>query len=317
MNKPKILILDHLRVDAIRKLTSKCVVDMPEPKDAHDRQWVLSHLGSYDGVISAKMKFDREMLDAGKNLKIISTYAVGFDHVDRAYAKQKGIVVSNCPQSVLWPTAELDLTLLLACARKLHVLDQTMRQGEFLNGDLFANQAFDVRGQTLGIFGMGRIGTQVARFAKAFGMKIIYHNRHHAAAEQELGAKLVDLKTLLQTADFLSLNAPATPQTRHVINATSLRKMKSTAILINVGRGALVDEPALVQALQQHKIAGAGLDVFEHEPHPNPALFKLDNVILTPHIGSATHQARYNLAHEAAQNIISYLFEGKALNQVN
>lgn len=317
MTKPKVLVLDGLRQDAISNLLAECAVTQPDRSQATDRQWVLAHIGDYDGVIAAKMKFDREMLMAAKRLRIISTYAVGFDHVDLKAAKEQGIVVSNCPQSVLWPTAELDLTLLLACARRLRLLDHNLRTGNWLNGDLFANQGYDVRGQTLGILGMGRIGSQMARFGKMLGMDIIYHNRHHAKTEAELGAKLVDLDTLLAEADFLSLNAPATPETTGIINATALSKMKKTAILINVGRGALVDEQALVKALKNGEIAGAGLDVFEHEPQVSDELKSMDNVILTPHIGSATRQARYNLAQEAAKNITSYLLDGKILNQVN
>lgn len=317
MNKPKVLVLNGLRRDAIQDLLTRCDVTIPDRPQQNDRQWVLDHIGAYDGVIASHMKFDQEMLDAAKNLKIISTRAVGFDHVDLAYAKQKGVVVSNCPQSVLWPTAELDLTLLLACARRLRLLDHSLRQGKWLSGDVVANQGFNVRGQTLGIFGMGRIGTQVARFGKMLGMKIIYHNRHHAKAEAEVGAKLVDFDTLVKEADFLSLNAPATPETKSVINADVFKKMKPTAILINVGRGVLVDEAALVKALQTGEIAGAGLDVFEHEPHVSDALKHMDNVILTPHIGSATVQARYNLSAEAAKNITSYLLDGKVLNRVN
>lgn len=315
--KPKILILDALRRDAISDLLTTCEVTMPDHAKASDLQWVLQHIGGYDGVISAKMKFDTEMLAAAKNLKIISTYAVGFDHVDLAEAKKRGIVVSNCPQSVLWPTAELDLTLLLACARRLRLYDHNLRDGHWLNGDLIENQGFNVRGATLGILGMGRIGSQMARFGKMLGMKIIYHNRHHAKDEIELGAKLVDFDTLLAQADYLSLNAPATPETTGIMNASAFKKMKSTAILINVGRGALVDEQALVQALKQGEIAGAGLDVFEHEPQVSDELKQMDNVVLTPHVGSATLQARYNLAQEAAKNITSYLLDGKVLNQVN
>lgn len=315
--KPKILVLDGLRQDAIGDLLNRCEVTLPERRQATDRQWVLDHIGEYDGVISAKMKFDREMLAAAKNLKIISTYAVGFDHVDLKAAQERGIVVANCPQSVLWPTAELDLTLLLACARRLRMLDQNLRAGKWLNGDVFENQGYDVHGRTLGILGMGRIGTQVARFGKMLGMKIIYHNRHHAKSEAEVGAQLVDLDTLLAESDFLSLNAPATPETTGIINEGALKRMKKTAILINVGRGALVDEQALVKALQAGEIAGAGLDVFEHEPQVSAALKQMDNVVLTPHIGSATRQARYNLAQEAAKNITSYLLDGKVLNKVN
>lgn len=199
----------------------------------------LDHIAAYDGVIVAKMIFDKQMIDAAKNLKIISTYGVGFDHVDTEYAKEKGIVVSNCPESVLRPTAELTLTMILASARRLRYYDHTLREGVFLNADEYDNQGYSIEGRTLGILGMGRIGQQVARFAKALGMKIIYHNRHQL--DEKLEAKYVDFADLIKNADFLSLHAPLTDETYHIINADAFKQMKDTAFLINVARGSLVD----------------------------------------------------------------------------
>lgn len=199
MNKAKVLVLGGLRDDALTDLKNICQVDIGpvghRPED--DREWVLDHIAEYDGVIVAKMAFDREMIDAAKNLKIISTYGVGFDHVDVEYAKEKGIVVSNCPKSVLRPTAELAWTMIMASARRLHYYDHALREGVFLNADEYDNQGYSIEGKTLGIVGMGRIGQQVARFAKAFGMTIIYHNRHQVDDQiaAELDAKYVDLDT--------------------------------------------------------------------------------------------------------------------------
>ena len=219
------------------------------------------------------------MIDAAKNLKMISTYGVGFDHVDVGYAKEKGIVVSNCPKSVLRPTAELTLTMIMASARRLRYYDHALREGVFLDANEYDNQGYTIEGKTLGILGMGRIGQQVARFARALGMKIIYHNRHqlYAKLEEELNAKYVDFDILVKEADFLSLHAPATDETYHIINA----------------------------------------DVFENEPHPRQELVNMDNVIMTPHAGSATHIARYNLSKEAANNILPFFKDGKAINKVN
>lgn len=279
----------------------------------------LDHIAAYDGVIVAKMIFDKQMIDAAKNLKIISTYGVGFDHVDTEYAKEKGIVVSNCPESVLRPTAELALTMILAQARRLRYYDHTLREGVFLNADEYDNQGYSIEGKTLGILGMGRIGQQVARFAKALGMKIIYHNRHQLdeKLEAELDAKYVDFADLIKNADFLSLHAPLTDETYHIINADAFKQMKDTAFLINVARGSLVDSDALISALKNDEIAGAALDVFENEPHPRQELVEMDNVIMTPHVGSATHVARYNLSKEAANNVLSFFNDGKAINQIN
>lgn len=275
----------------------------------------LDHIAAYDGVIVAKMIFDKQMIDAAKNLKIISTYGVGFDHVDTEYAKEKGIVVSNCPESVLRPTAELALTIILASARRLRYYDHTLREGVFLNADEYDNQGYSIEGRTLGILGMGRIGQQVARFAKALGMKIIYHNRHQL--DEKLEAKYVDFADLIKNADFLSLHAPLTDETYHIINADAFKQMKDTAFLINVARGSLVDSDALISALKNDEIAGAALDVFENEPHPRQELVEMDNVIMTPHVGSATHVARYNLFKEAANNVLSFFKDGKAINQIN
>nr|WP_283111526.1 NAD(P)-dependent oxidoreductase [Lactobacillus gallinarum] len=284
-----------------------------------DRQWVLDHIAEYDGVIVAKMIFDKQMIDAAKNLKIISTYGVGFDHVDTEYAKEKEIVVSNCPESVLRPTAELALTMILASARRIRYYDHTLREGVFLNADEYDNQGYSIEGKTLGILGMGRIGQQVARFAKALGMKVIYHNRHQLdeKIEAELDAKYVDFDELIKNADFLSLHAPATDETYHIINADVFKQMKDTAFLINVARGSLVDSDALLSALKNDEIAGAALDVFENEPHPRQELVEMDNVIMTPHVGSATHVARFNLSKEAANNVLSFFKDGKAINQIN
>lgn len=321
MSKAKILVLGGLRDDALTDLKEVCDITIGpvghRPDD--DRQWVLDHIAEYDGVIVAKMIFDKQMIDTAKNLKIISTYGVGFDHVDTEYAKENEIVVSNCPESVLRPTAELALTMILASARRIRYYDHTLREGVFLNADEYDNQGYSIEGKTLGILGMGRIGQQVARFAKALGMKVIYHNRHQLdeKIEAELDAKYVDFDELIKNADFLSLHAPATDETYHIINADVFKQMKDTAFLINVARGSLVDSDALISALKNDEITGAALDVFENEPHPRQELVEMDNVIMTPHVGSATHVARFNLSKEAANNVLSFFKDGKAINQIN
>lgn len=321
MSKAKILVLGGLREDALTDLKEVCdiTIGLVGHRPDDDRQWVLDHIAEYDGVIVAKMIFDKQMIDTAKNLKIISTYGVGFDHVDTEYAKENEIVVSNCPESVLRPTAELALTMILASARRIRYYDHTLREGVFLNADEYDNQGYSIEGKTLGILGMGRIGQQVARFAKALGMKVIYHNRHQLdeKIEAELDAKYVDFDELIKNADFLSLHAPATDETYHIINADVFKQMKDTAFLINVARGSLVDSDALISALKNDEIAGAALDVFENEPHPRQELVEMDNVIMTPHVGSATHVARFNLSKEAANNVLSFFKDGKAINQIN
>lgn len=321
MTQNKVLVLGELRQDALEDLKSKCevVIGPAGHRMEDDREWVLDHIADYEAVIVAKMPFDRKMIDAAKNLKLISTYGVGYDHIDVEYAAEKGIVVSNCPDSIRRPTAELALTLLLACARRVHLYDHAMREGVFLNVNEYDNQGFTIEGKTLGILGMGNIGQLVAQFAAALGMNIIYHNRHQLdhAIEEKLNAKYVDFDTLVKESDFLSLHVPAIPETQHIINSDVFEKMKETAFLINVSRGSVVDEQALINAVKHGEIAGAGLDVYEDEPHVSQELLNLDDVVLTPHAGSATHIARYNLSKEAAKNVYSFLVEGKTINKIN
>ncbi|GAA3629603.1 2-hydroxyacid dehydrogenase family protein [Lactobacillus hamsteri] len=321
MNKAKVLVLGGLREEALDDLKQNCEVTMGPVghRMDDDYEWVVDHIAGYDGLIAPKMTIDKKILDNAKNLKIISTYGVGFDHIDVDYAKQKGIVVSNCPKSVTRPTAELALAMILACARRLHFYDHSLREGAFLDVNEYDNQGFSIEGKTLGILGMGRIGQLVAQFGQMLGMNIIYHNRHQVATEIEdkVNAKYVDFDTLIKESDFLTIHLPATDETEHIIDSDVLKKMKSTAFLINVARGSLVDQMALVKALKTAEIAGAGLDVLENEPHIDEELAALDNVIMTPHVGSATHVARQNLTKEASENIISFFVNGKALNQVD
>lgn len=237
MTKEKVLVLGGLREDALDNLKENFDVTVGPVghRMADDYEWVVNHISEYQGLIAAKMPIDKKILENAKNLKIISTYGVGFDHVDTKYAKEKGIVVSNCPESVTRPTAELVLTLLLACARRIHYYDHTIRQGVFLDVNAYDNQGETIEGKTIGILGMGRIGRKVAEFAHLLGMKVIYHNLHRVSeeVENELDAEFVDFDTLLAESDFLTLNAPATKETKKIIDTAALKKMKDTAYLIN------------------------------------------------------------------------------------
>ena len=316
MSKLKILVTGLVPDAGLAELKRDFVVDH---QPAATREWILAHLGEYDGLLLAGTRADRELIDAGAKLKIITTFGVGYDHVDIAYAKQRGIVVANCPTSVRVPTAEMTLALMLATVRRLHFYDHEMRQGTWVNVSQPANMGTSLQGKTLGVYGMGRIGAAVARFGRMLGMQVIYHNRHRVASEleQELGARYVDFATLVKTADVLTLHAPALPSTRGVFNAAVFAQMKDTAYLINAARGALVDQDDLAAALRDHQIAGAGLDVFVDEPAIPTALTKLDNVVLSPHAGTGTKEARLAIAREAANNLIAYLRDGQAVNQVN
>lgn len=313
---PMILVagIAEERLDELKKY---CQVTVG-PKHA-GADWYQDHIQGYDGLLAANIKVDKALINAGKQLKIITSCGVGFDHIDVDYAASQGIVVSNCPVSVMQPTAEMAFTMLLGLTRKIHIYDSSMRFGKFLDTSQVQNQGQSPMGKTLGIFGMGRIGQTLAGYARAFGMSVLYHNRHRLSVdkEREIGASYVSFEDLLRKSDYLSLNAPATPETYHVIDQAALALMQPTAFLINTARGSLVDEAALLAALKEGQIAGAGLDVFENEPHCNPEFRKLDNVILTPHAGSATKEARRNVLKEATNNLVSFLVEGVPVNRVN
>lgn len=257
MSKLKILVAGLVPDEGLVELKRDFAVD--HQPDA-SRAWILKHLGEQDGLLLASTRADRELIDAGKKLKIITTFGVGYDHVDVDYARKCGIVVTNCPISVRIPTAEMALTLMLATVRRLHFYDHAMRQGEWVNVSQPVNMGTSMQGKTLGVYGMGRIGAAVARFGRMLGMRVIYHNRHRVdpQLEQELAARYIDFTTLVKTADVLTLHAPALPSTRGVFNAAVFAQMKDTAYLINTARGALVNQDDLAVALRDRQIAGAG-----------------------------------------------------------
>lgn len=264
-------------------------------------------------------KADKELIDAGTNLKIITANGVGFDHIDIEYAKEKGIVVSNCPTGVRVPTAEMTFALILATVRRLSFYDKVVRNGNWIDVSEQQYMGMSLQGKTLGIYGMGRVGSEVGHFCQALGMKVIYNDvrRLDADLEKELDVKYVDFDTLVSESDVITLHAPALPSTEGIFNSGVFKKMKNTAYLVNAARGVLVKENDLVNALQSGEIAGAGLDVFEHEPEVSSELRALDNVIMAPHAGTGTLEARTAIAKEASNNLISFLQKGEPLNYVN
>lgn len=317
MKKKKILVTGIVPKEGLQELMEKFDVTYTE-NEPFSREYVLEHLSEYNGWLLMGQKGDREMLDAGKHLEIISLNAVGFDHVDTVYAKEKGIVVSNSPQAVRTPTAEMTFALILATAKRLAFYDKIVREGSWLDPSEQRYQGLTLKGATLGIFGMGRIGASVAEYARAFGMTIIYHDTYRLPEEREkeLGATYVSFDDLVKSADVLTVHAPLLPTTVHKFNKEVFKKMKKRSYLINAARGAIVSEKDLVEALKSGEIAGAGLDVFEFEPTVSKELRSLENVILTPHAGTGTIEGRRELAAEAAKNIISF-YEGNPINVVN
>jgi glyoxylate reductase len=249
-------------------------------------------------------RVDAALLDLAPRLKVVANAVVGYEHVDLAACRERGIVVTNTPDVLTDATADLAFALILSAVRQLPRAERGLRAGEFHGWGFWDYLGGDLSGKTLGIFGMGRIGQAVARRAAPFGMRIIYHSRTRLAAgvEAGLGAEWVDFDGLIARSDVLSLHAPLTPDTRHAIDAGALGRMRPGSVLVNTARGALVDEAALVRALRAGPLAGAGLDVYEHEPRMHPGLLDLPNVILLPHVGSATRETRTRMAMLAARN---------------
>lgn len=263
-------------------------------------------------VTDSRVKVDEEVMNAaGSQLKVISNYAAGFNNIDVEAATRKGIAVTNTPGAVNNATADIAWALMFSIARRVAEGDRLIRTGEPWSWTPTFFLGRDFTGKTLGIIGAGRIGKTMAKRACGFDMEIIYvDGRVNEQMERELGAKRVDFERLLKEADYISIHTPLTPETRHMISEKEFAMMKPTTILINASRGPVVDEKALIEALKTHTIWGAGLDVFEKEPYVNPEFFKLDNVVMTPHIGTATSDARRDMAIMAAQNVLD-IIEGK------
>jgi glyoxylate reductase len=253
-------------------------------------------------------RVDDEFFEAaGPRLRCVANVAVGYDNVDVEAAKRRGVVVTNTPGVLDDATADLTMALILAATRRLAEGDRLIRSGEPWSWGMGFMLGSSLQGKRLGIVGLGGIGTRVAERARAFGMEIAYHSRHRSPGEAQLEAERLPLPDLLATSDVVSLHCPLTPETHHLIGAEQLAAMKPSAVLVNAARGPIVDEAALATALAEGRIAAAGLDVFEREPEVEPGLLGLDNVALTPHLGSATVETRTAMAELAARNAISVL----------
>lgn len=264
----------------------------------------------------------REMIMSAPHLKLITNFGVGFNNIDLEACRERGIRVTNTPQPVIEPTAELAFALMHDVARRTAEFDRKLRQGTAEAFGVMNNLSHSLYGKTLGIIGMGRIGQALARRAVASGMRIVYYNRKPIPESTLVSGFLnpdtiyyVSKEELLETADFVSLNLPYTPEVKHLIGATELRMMKSTAYLINTARGAHVDEEALVKALKEGEIAGAAMDVYEHEPQIHHELLTLDNVVLSPHTGTGTWEGRIAMCENVCDNILAW--QQQDINKMN
>ncbi|WP_290664873.1 D-glycerate dehydrogenase [Ignavibacterium sp.] len=283
------------------------------------RQELIRNVKDADALISLLTdKIDREIIDKMERCRIIANYAVGFNNIDIDYARNKGIIVTNTPDVLTDSTADLTMTLVLACARRLNEGERIMRQKQFKGWRPELLLGYELKDKIFGIIGMGRIGLAVARRAFAFGCRIIYYsNNKKSEAEKLFNAKKVSLKTLMKSSDIISLHIPLNNKTKNLINSDYLNLMKKTAIFINTARGEVIDENHLISLLKKKKIFAAGFDVYKNEPDINPELVKLDNVVLLPHIGSATVEARSAMAELAAKNVIAVLTGKKPITPVN
>ena len=275
---------------------------------------LVSRLNGKDGLICHIIStIDEEVLASAPTLKVVANVAVGYNNIDVAAARRRGVIVTNTPDVLTETTADFAWTLLMATARRVVEADHYARSGRWTAWKWDLLWGADVHGTTLGIVGFGRIGRAVARRALGFNMRVLYHDavRADAAVERELSATATDLETLLREADFVTLHTNLTPETRHLIGERTLRLMRKSAIVVNAARGPIVDEAVLAQALREGWIAGAGLDVFEEEPRIHPDLLPLQNVVLAPHIASASRDTRIAMATLAVRNCVAVL-EGKA-----
>jgi len=283
------------------------------------REELLEKVAGIDGLLCMlNDRIDVDLLKATPDLRGIANYAVGYNNIDVAEATRRGIPVSNTPGVLTDATADLAWALLMALTRRIVEGDAFVRRGDFKGWAPMLLIGGDIAGRTLGIVGAGRIGTAMALRSKGFNMDVLYCSQEmNEILEMELGARKVDKATLIRESDFISLHVPLTDETEHFIGASEFKMMKHTAFLINTSRGPVVDEAALVEALRNDEIAGAGLDVFEEEPKVHPGLNELKNIVMAPHIGSATIETRSKMAVMAAENLIAMLKGEKPENCVN
>ncbi len=300
-------------------LEESCDVTVNEKDEQLLKAELIKNLQDKDGaLVMLSDKIDRELIESCPNLKAVSNLAVGYNNIDVEAAKEADIIATNVSEVLTEATAELTWALLMAIARRIVEADKFLRAGKFNSWGPKLLMGNDIYGKNLGIIGFGDIGQAVARKAAGFDMEIAYNKRNKLsiATEKRLGVKYKNLPQLLAESDFITINAPLNSETYHMIGTEELEIMKETAYIINTGRGPIIDEKALVEALKEGVIAGAALDVFENEPEVEPGLLELDNVVLTPHIGSASREARYELAEKAASDLVAALTGGEVENPV-
>lgn len=310
MSKPKVFVTRIIPDRGLRAILQNTDATVWQDELPPPREVLLQRARECDGLVTLLTdKIDAELMDAAPRLKVVANYAVGFDNIDVKAATARGIWATNTPGVLTETTADLAFALLMACARRIAEGRDYAKAGKWRTWGPMLLMGQDIHGATLGIAGMGRIGYAMAQRGKGFGMTILYHDAiRNEKAENDLGATYVSMDELLSRSDFLSLHVPLTPETRHLINAESLKRMKPNAVLVNTARGPVVDTTALYEALKAGRIFAAGLDVTDPEPLPadNP-LYTLDNCLIVPHIASASFETRSRMAEMAAENLLAGL----------
>ncbi len=310
--KPKVFVARPIQQSVIDRVAERCEVRV----HAADAPMSAAELGKaiadVDGLMSVGGNINEELLAGAPRLRMIANIGAGYDTIDVTACSRRKILVSNTPDVLTESTADMAFALLLGASRHLLQADSYVRHGSWKYGLWNLLWGTELTGKTLGLYGFGRIGQAMARRGRGFSMRILYHARHRVDAklESEVGTEFVDFKTLLRESDFLSLHAPLNQESNRAIGTAELSLMKPGAFLINTARGKIVDEAALVQGLKSGQLAGAGLDVFENEPQIHPELLGMENVVLAPHIGSATSEARLRMALLAAENLLA-AFDGR------
>lgn len=316
----RVVVTGKIPAVALERLRAEHTVDAWEDESPIARDELLKRVAGADAIVSLLTeKIDAELLDAaGKQLRSVSNVAVGYNNIDVPVCRECNVLVTNTPGVLTEATADIAMALILMSTRRLAEGERVIRAQQPWQWGMFYMLGLSIQGSQLGIVGMGQIGAAVARRARAFGMTIAYTKRSPLDAEtaKELNATHMELDELLATSDVVSLHCPYSPETHHLMNASTIGKMKKSAYLINTARGPVVDEEALATALQQGKIAGAGLDVFEKEPTVQQALIGLDNAVLIPHLGSATVETRTAMANLAVTNALAVLSGKTAPNLV-
>jgi len=309
----KVLVTRRVPGPALEELCSRCEVTVnPNDRDLDPAELDSLSRGCQGILSMLNDRIDREFIAGHPALRVVSNYAVGYNNIDLTAAREHGIVVTHTPGVLTEATADLAWALIVSACRRVPEADRFTREGRFQGWAPEMFLGMDIHGRTLGVVGLGRIGLAVARRGTGFGMKILYWGRNaHPEAEASLGARRVELDDLLRESDIVSLHVPLTPATTHLLDRRRLGLLKPSAVLINTARGPVVDEAALVEALREHRIFAAGLDVYEAEPQLHPGLAGLPNVVLLPHLGSATLETRSRMTRMAVDNLVEAL-EGRA-----